>query len=111
TASDGVETLEKLAATEPDLVLLDLEMPRMNGLEVARRLRSGQVVGCRASLPLVALSAHVLPEEIQKALDAGMDGFLAKPVSLDQLRQALQTHLHKQHTRSAPGGGLLAEEG
>jgi CheY-like chemotaxis protein len=111
TASDGVEALEKLIAAEPDLVLLDLEMPRMNGLQVARRLRRGQVVGCRASLPLVALSAHVLPEEVQKAFDAGMDGFLPKLVSLEQLRQALETHLDRREPRPAARRGLRMEEG
>jgi PAS domain S-box-containing protein len=92
-ASDGVEAMERLARKLPDLVLLDLEMPRMSGFELARQIRSGAMSGCPTRLPLLALSAHVLPEEMQRAFEAGVDGFLTKPVSLEQLQQALRSYL------------------
>ena len=85
-AANGAEALERLAAAPPDLVLLDLEMPVLDGEQTARRIRS---LG-RPELPILALSAHVLPEEVQRALEAGMQDFLSKPVSLAQLDRALR---------------------
>lgn len=88
-AANGAEALERFAEAKPDLVLLDLEMPVLNGEQTARRIRSQ---GHR-ELPILALSAHVLPEEVQRALEAGMQDFLSKPVSLAQLDRALRQWL------------------
>ena len=90
TAASGEEALQRMAEGRPELVLLDLEMPGMSGLEVARRVREGQAEGVSPSLRLYALTAHVLPEEREKALAAGLNGFLAKPVSLEHLRQLVE---------------------
>lgn len=89
TACDGQEAVARIAQQQPDLTLLDLEMPGMGGLEVIRRVRAGEVEGVSRSLRLYALTAHVLPEERQKTLEAGADGFLCKPVSVEQLKQVL----------------------
>lgn len=92
TASNGLEALEQLTQTTPDLVLLDLEMPVLDGEQTARRIRAQ---GWH-DLPVLALSAHVLPEEMQRAFAAGMQGFVPKPVSLLQLKQALEAWLPGQ---------------
>jgi CheY-like chemotaxis protein len=84
-AENGAEALKRCQQDPPDLVLLDLEMPVLDGEQTVRRIRS---MGLQ-ELPVLALSAHVLPEEVHRALKAGMHGFLSKPVSLDQLARAL----------------------
>lgn len=82
---DGAAALARAQAREFDVVLLDVQMPVMDGLEAARRLRA-----IRPELPLVALSANAYAADIQAGLAAGMDAFLTKPVSLAALCQTLQ---------------------
>lgn len=72
-ASTGVEALEQVPLLHPDLVLMDLAMPKMNGLTAARRIKS------QAGAPrIVILTVHNQPEYRQAAWDAGADGFIAK---------------------------------
>jgi len=75
-ASDGVEALEKVAASLPDLILLDVMMPRMNGLEVCRRLKSDPATRL---IPVVFMTALDKNEDHVRALEAGADDFLNKP--------------------------------
>ncbi len=77
TAANGVEALEKVAVAEYDLVLMDLQMPVMDGFEATRRIRA--LAGPAASLPILALTAAALPEEQERALRAGMNDFITKP--------------------------------
>ncbi|TMF63298.1 MAG: response regulator [Chloroflexi bacterium] len=76
---------EMRASDRFDLVLLDIQLPKMNGLDVCRSLRAR---GLR--MPIVALSASVLPEEIARTKSAGFDEFLAKPISPRDLRAAVR---------------------
>ena len=86
-AGDGLEALQKLKEGDFDLVLMDCQMPHMDGYEVTRRLRA-------ESIPkqpiIVALTAHALEGERDKCLSAGMNGYLRKPISADKLRRTLQ---------------------
>ena len=84
TERDGVAG-EKRASDRFDLVLLDIQLPKMDGLEVCRSLRAR---GLR--MPIVALSASVLPEEIARTKSAGFDIFLSKPISPRDLRAAVR---------------------
>jgi CheY-like chemotaxis protein len=84
TASSGEEALALLATQAFDLVLLDLRMPVMGGEEVCRRIR---VDLGNASLPVVAYTAHGMPEERTRMLQAGFSGLLIKPVSLNDVRR------------------------
>jgi CheY-like chemotaxis protein len=68
------------------VVLMDIQMPVMDGLTATREIRKDHAL---AHLPVIALTAGVLPEERQAALDAGVDGFLAKPLDLQQMQQML----------------------
>src|SRR5436190_16032374 len=76
---------EKRASDRFDLILLDIQLPKMDGLEVCRSLRAR---GLR--IPIVALSASVLPEEIARTKSAGFDVFLSKPISPRELREAVR---------------------
>jgi DNA-binding response OmpR family regulator len=79
TASNGVEALEQLQAQEPDLVVLDVMMPRMDGFETLKELRSF------SSVPVIILSAKGTNSDKVKGLDLGADDYLAKPFSPDEL--------------------------
>ena len=81
TAGDGTEAIMQQQATQPDLILMDCEMPGIDGLEATRRIRADARF---RRVPIVALTAHALPEDRQACLDAGMDDYLSKPV--DRLR-------------------------
>lgn len=81
---DGVAG-EQRAADRFDLILLDIKLPKKNGLEVCRSLRAR---GLR--IPIVALSASVLPEEVARTTSAGFDLFLSKPISPRNLRTAVR---------------------
>ncbi|MBG3877214.1 response regulator [Desulfovibrio oxamicus] len=80
TAQDGVEALTRLAAERFDLVLLDMEMPRMNGFETLRRIRNSMHPGVSPALPVVAMTAHALSGDRDRMLAVGMDGYVAKPI-------------------------------
>ncbi|WP_434627233.1 response regulator [Chromobacterium sp. CV08] len=88
-AEDGPQALEAAAAQPFDLVLMDLHMPGMDGLEAARQLRRRSKTG---QLRIIALTADAFPETRQKVLDNGLDDFLAKPLSREQLLATLQRH-------------------
>ena len=78
-ACDGVEAVETAAAAAFDLVLMDVRMPRMDGLEATRRIRASGTAG--AALAIVAMTADAMPEDVERCLAAGMNAHLAKPVS------------------------------
>lgn len=77
---------DKLAFTEPDAMLLDIMLPDTNGLELCRELRAEAHT---ASLPIIMISAHA-PPMIKEAEAAGATGYLAKPINLEKLKNALQ---------------------
>jgi CheY-like chemotaxis protein len=80
-AVDGQEGLEKALNTTPDLVLLDMSLPLLDGWEVARQIRQLSA----ARIPIIALTAHAMSDDRNKALDAGCDEFDTKPVDLPRL--------------------------
>jgi two-component system, sensor histidine kinase and response regulator len=82
-AGGGVEALDVVRDERFDLILMDCQMPDIDGYEAARRIR--QMDGRAAQTPIVAMTAHALPGEREKCLAAGMNDYLAKPVSLEQL--------------------------
>jgi len=90
TVANGREALEALARAPYDLVLMDVHMPEMDGLEATKRIRQAEAAGRRRGrLPIVALTASTLEGDRQVCVDAGMDAFLAKPLDPDALRAAL----------------------
>jgi signal transduction histidine kinase len=87
TATNGVETLEKLETESFDLLLLDCQMPELDGYETTRRLRQKELGG--RHLPIVALTAHALAGDRERCLAAGMDDYLAKPFTEKELLEVI----------------------
>ena len=81
-ARDGVEALEALAAERPDLVLMDIQMPRMDGLEAMRKIRED---GALKDLPIIALTALAMSGDEDRIREAGADEYVSKPVNMKQL--------------------------
>ncbi len=94
-AEDGEAGLLAWQEEPVDLVLMDCQLPRMDGFEVTRVIRQREGGG---RVPIVAMTAHALAEDQARAADAGMDDFLAKPVSSDRLAAVLERHL-PEHRR------------
>ena len=88
--TNGAEALESVAADEPDVIVLDIMMPVLDGLTVCRRLRAG---GCRT--PILMLTARHEVSDRVSGLDAGADDYLAKPFSLDELLARLRALLRR----------------
>jgi len=86
-AADGEEALQKALAEQPDLILLDLQMPRRTGYEVLGELRKD---ARHAALPIIALTASAMQGDRERALAAGFTAYLAKPVPLVHLREEVQ---------------------
>ncbi len=84
-ASNGLEALQVLQRQSFDIVLMDVEMPEMDGIETTRRIRAGDAGEANKGIPIVALSAHILPEIQQKTTSAGMNGYLTKPIRREKL--------------------------
>lgn len=85
----GQEALDLLAKNDFDLILMDLQMPDMDGLETTTRIRQGEKPGPRR-LPIVAMTAHALEKDRSACLEAGMDDFLAKPIDVEHLQEIIQ---------------------
>ncbi|MBV8036437.1 response regulator [Roseateles sp.] len=92
-ARNGIEALAACAAAAPDLVLMDIQMPGMDGLECARRIRALQREGRLPAFPILALTAHALDADVAASLEAGMDEHLTKPLDFVALRTRLQRWL------------------
>lgn len=82
TATNGEEAVQAFVDGKFDAVLMDVQMPVLNGLDATRQIRLLETAGGRAPTPVIALTASVLEEDVQAARDAGMDGFATKPVDL-----------------------------
>lgn len=86
-AVDGIDMLEKVEEQLPDLILLDVMMPRMDGIEACKRMRRNPKT---ADLPIVILSAKTSVEAIREGLDAGATRYLTKPIARDNLLETIR---------------------
>jgi CheY-like chemotaxis protein len=86
-ACDGEEALEMLERARPDILLLDLGMPKLDGFGVVRKIRENIKL---ADLPVLAVTAYAMRGDREKALDAGFDGYLSKPINAVLLGQELE---------------------
>ena len=102
-ASSGTEALSMISSHCPDLIILDLGLPDMDGLEILRQLRSW------TSLPVVVVSARSHEKDKVDALDLGADDYLTKPFGTDELLARVRTAI--RHTRTASGNDEIAQKG
>jgi len=91
-AGDGEEAIEKAKAENPDLILLDLYIPKMDGYEVTRRLKGDRGL---KHIPIIALTAHAMKGSREEALAAGCDGYIAKPINVRELPQQIEHFLRR----------------
>jgi CheY-like chemotaxis protein len=82
TATDGEQGLVLAQAEQPDLVLMDMSLPGIDGWETTRRLRAGAGT---STIPVIALTAHAMAGDRERALEAGCDDYDTKPVEMDRL--------------------------
>jgi two-component system, cell cycle response regulator DivK len=86
TAADGAEGIRLAESVRPDLILMDLSLPVIDGWEATRRIKADGVL---KSIPIIALSAHAMTGDEEKALQCGCDDYLSKPLHEDRLFETL----------------------
>jgi CheY-like chemotaxis protein len=91
-ATDAKEALTILNSLRPDLILLDIQMPGMDGMEMVRRLKADPET---AGIVVVALTAHAMVGDDEKAYAAGFDGYITKPIDIASFRAQVREYLHK----------------
>ena len=104
-ACTGQEAVERIQSHPYDLVIMDIQMPQMDGLEATRRIRLlEKKTGCRR-VPIVAMTAHAMKEDRLRCLEAGMDGYIAKPLRAKLLWETIEAILTAAPRSSASGCG------
>jgi signal transduction histidine kinase/ActR/RegA family two-component response regulator len=99
---NGRLAVEAWNATDPDIILMDIQMPEMDGIAAARAIRKAEASAGRARTPIIALSANAMSHQVEEYLAAGMDGHVAKPIELTKLHAALEWALQaKEAARAA----------
>lgn len=92
TAAEPEQALEQVAAFQPELVLMDIQLPRIDGLELTRRLRADPAT---AGLVIVAFTAYAMKGDRDRLLAAGCDGYIGKPIDVAQFAQQVRSYLKK----------------
>lgn len=109
-ARNGVEALRLFAENRYDLILMDIQMPEMNGLEAAQKIR--EMEGTSAHTPIVTLSAYALKGDKERFLALGMDGYIPKPIDMNQLFSTIeQVTRRKEEIGFLPDSILLTDNG
>jgi two-component system cell cycle response regulator DivK len=93
-AEDGMKGMEWLRQETPDLVLVDINLPEMDGYEITRRLKQ---LPSMAAVPVIAMTANVMRGDREKTLAAGCDGYIPKPIDIDVLPEDISKFLGKRN--------------
>jgi len=97
-ATDGEEALATALKEHPNLILMDIQLPKLNGLEVTRKLRSSRVFN---HTPIIAITAYAMDGDEEKAINAGCTAYLSKPIDIHHLRKVIaEMLLQKQKVSS-----------
>jgi CheY-like chemotaxis protein len=94
-ALDGSEGIEMATTENPDLILMDMSLPVIDGWEATRRLKSAPGTG---SIPIIALTAHAMAGDREKAMEAGCDDYDSKPIELPRLLSKIEAILQKKNS-------------
>jgi len=94
-AADGPSGLEVAAQTRPDLILLDINLPEIDGYDLARRFRDTPGL---QQVPILAITANVMKGDRERTLAAGCDGYIQKPIDVDRLPEQVRAALRRPHT-------------
>lgn len=97
-AENGAEAVRMTAELAPDVVLMDIQMPVMNGVDATRAIRALEVERGLAATPILALSANVMRHQVEEYLAAGMNGFVAKPIEIAVLVDAIERVVAERDT-------------
>ncbi|CAK0760275.1 hypothetical protein CCP4SC76_3270001 [Gammaproteobacteria bacterium] len=106
-AKDGQQAVDTIQDGDPcDLILMDLQMPVMDGYAATQRIRQWEIGYCRPRRPIIALTADAFEEDRQRCLAVGMDEVLTKPVAIDTLKTVLIRWLGQESTNLARNDSL-----
>lgn len=89
-AADGEEALERAVSEKPDLILLDISIPKIDGYEVARRLKSQEEF---RDIPIIALTAHAMKGNREKVIVEGFEGYISKPIDVRKFPEQVRSYL------------------
>jgi two-component system, cell cycle response regulator DivK len=89
-AVDGEEAIEKAIAEKPDLILLDISLPKLDGYEVAKRLKSMEEF---QEIPIVAFTAHAMKGDREKVIVVGFEGYISKPINVREFPDQIRAYL------------------
>jgi CheY-like chemotaxis protein len=98
-ANHGVESLQRLQERDYDLILMDMEMPEMDGPEATRVIRRKEAESGKKRIPIIAMTANAMLEDRDRCLESGMDDHMAKPVEMTKLKKLLQQWLPNRTSR------------
>jgi two-component system cell cycle response regulator DivK len=98
-AVDGEEALAIATIDHPDLILMDIRLPKVGGLEVAKRLKKNAKL---SHIPIIALTAHAMKGDMEKAIEAGCDSYVSKPIDTHQLPKLVANMLSPGRRKLSP---------
>jgi PAS domain S-box-containing protein len=101
-AENGRQALDLLAANDIDCILMDVQMPVMSGVEATRIIRGSTTLGAKRDIPIIALTAYAMAGDKEAFLAAGMNGYVAKPATLEEMMQAMREAMGKKAGDTAP---------
>lgn len=110
TAADGAKAVQMAAATRFDLILMDLQMPQLDGLDATRAIRAAEKAAGLKPVPILAMTASVLDTHREASIAAGMQGFASKPVDWSLLSQEIARVLNVQTDHAAPAPAALPRQ-
>jgi len=111
-AKNGLVVLEEMRNHDFDLILMDIEMPYMDGIEATRRIRDGEVGEEKKNIPVIAITAHVQDEIKKQCFDAGMNDYVGKPIKIEVLGNRIEALMQKERPSlddMMPRGNISAE--
>lgn len=109
-AVNGKEAVDKFGSSEPgayDLILMDVQMPVMDGYEATRTIRAGEHP-CAKSVPIIAMTANAFADDVQAALESGMNAHVSKPIVLEQVEKTIREVLEGQEHEGAVKPGRMS---